>query len=86
MKKRKSTQIKDRHGKTIYFGDKLRFYDKVEWYRVDYTGKIIRGEMTGAEALAEIEKLPYEERLVESVQDYGWLLSDEIQRYWEIVK
>lgn len=80
------TDIKDRNGDMIHFGDKVRFADKVEWYRNEYFAKVMVGAMTREEALLEIENKPYEERIVENVQDYDWLLSSEIQTYWEIVK
>lgn len=83
---RKPTEIKDRNGDMIHFGDTVRFVDKVEWYRGTYWARVATGAMTKEEALSEIDELPYEERKVESVYDYDWLLSDEIQRYWEIVK
>ena len=82
---RRPCDIKDRNGKEIFFGDKLIFADKIEWYRNEYWSKVAFGEITKEEALKEIENLPYEERIVKSVQDYEWLLSSEIQTYWEVV-
>ena len=82
---RQTTQIRDRNGKMIYFGDTVRFADKVEWYRSEYTGKLLLGMITKKDALKEINAKPYEERLVENVQDYEWLLSSEIQIYWEVI-
>lgn len=79
------TDIKDRNGNMIHFGDKVRFADKVEWYGGEYWADVAFGIKTKEQALKEIAALPYEERLVESVQDYEWLLSSEIQTYWEIV-
>ena len=81
---RKPTDIRDKNGDMIYFGDRVRFADKIEWYRGEYWPDVMAGNKTREEAFKEIEKRPYEERLVESVQDYEWLLSDEIQVYWEI--
>ena len=78
---RKTTEIKDRNGNEIFFGDTLRFADKWEWYRSPKYWFMEPEEVT-----KEIESLPYEERLVESIKDYEWLLSSEIQSWWEIVK
>ena len=82
---KRPTEIKDRNGRMIFFGDTVRFVDKVEWYRGDYWAKVARGVMTREEALKEIQEKPYEERIVEDVQDYDWLLKSEIQTYWEVV-
>jgi len=79
------TGILDKHGAKIYFGDTLRFADKFEWYRNSYFSKVVHGIMTKQQVLDEIEQQPYEERLVESNGDFEWLLSTEIQTYWEIV-
>ena len=76
--------VKDRKGVEIHFGDTLIFADKVEWYRSEYGPKVSYGEMTKKDALEQIESLPYETIVIKSVQDYEWLLSDEIQSYWEI--
>jgi hypothetical protein len=80
------TEIKDCNGDMICFGDTVRFKDKFEWYKGDYIGKLAFGTMTHDEVRKEMDSLPYEERLVESIHDYDWLLSSEIQTYWEIVK
>jgi len=82
---RRPTDIKDRNGNMIHFGDKVRFADKVEWYRSEYWADVMVGNKTREQALEEIEGRPYEERIVENVQDYEWLLSSEIQTYWEVV-
>jgi hypothetical protein len=79
------TGVIDRNKNKIYFGDTLRFADKVEWYRNSYWSKVLHGIMTKQEALDEIDKQPYEERLIEENQDFEWLLSSEIQSYWEVV-
>ena len=42
--------------------------------------------MTKDEEVAAIEKLPFKERVITSVQDYEWLLSSETQTFWEIVQ
>src|SRR6056297_2767126 len=82
---KRPTEIKDRNGRMIYFGDTVRFADKVEWYRGSYWAKVALGVMTREEALKEIDEQPYEERVVENVHDYDWLLSSDIQTYWEVV-
>lgn len=86
MKYGQGTDIRDKNDRLIRFGDKLRFTDKVEWYRNEYFAKVLLGSMTREDALKEIDKKPYEERTIESVHDYEWLLSSEIQAYWEVVK
>lgn len=70
------SEIKDRHGKEICAGDTLRFINKQEWYRVTHRNA----------SDAEIAALPYEERIIKLPEDYAWLLSSEIQEYWEISK
>ena len=78
------TGVLDKNKKEIYFGDKVRFADKVEWYSREYNLKVWSGRMTKQEALDEIADKPYEERIVENIEDYEWLLSSEIQTYWEV--
>lgn len=85
FKMQQFTGIIDRNKTKIYFGDTLRFADKVEWYRGEYWSKVALGIMSKKQALEEIEAKPYEERLVEENQDFEWLLSSEIQSYWEVV-
>jgi len=85
FKMQQFTNIIDRNKTKIYFGDTLRFADKVEWYRNEYWSKVALGIMSKKQALEEIEAKPYEERLVEENQDFEWLLSSEIQSYWEVV-
>jgi hypothetical protein len=79
------TGVIDRNKNKIYFGDTLRFADKVEWYRGEYLSKVALGIISKKQALEEIEAKPYEERLIEENQDFEWLLSSEIQSYWEVV-
>lgn len=78
--------IKDKNGSDIYEDDILRFSDKWEWYRGQYAIKMLcaEGEKL-AELKAQYEAEPYEERLIKLPEDYEWLLSSEIQSYWEIV-
>ena len=85
FKMQQFTGIIDRNKNKIYFGDTLRFADKVEWYRNEYWSKVALGIMTKKQALEEIEAKPYEERLIEENQYFEWLLSNEIQSYWEVV-
>lgn len=85
FKMQQFTGIIDRNKTKIYFGDTLRFADKVEWYRGQYWSKVALGIMSKKQALEEIEAKPYEERLIEENQDFEWLLSSEIQSYWEVV-
>jgi hypothetical protein len=78
------TGIVDRLGEKIYFGDTLIFADKVEWYKGEFWSKVALGDMTKAQALAEINKLPYEKRTV-SIHSFEWLTDEEVQKYWEVL-
>ena len=83
-----STGIKDMHGNEIMFGQTLRFTNKWEWYRATYGPRVMlaRDEQEKQAIMNEFHKEPEVIRVVESIQDYAWLLSDEVQQYWEIVE
>ena len=80
------TGIKDMHGNMIKWGDTIRFANKWEWYRIDYLVDLSLGNITQQQVMKDLESKPYHSQKVESIQDYDWLLSPEIQKYWEIVK
>ena len=87
IKMQQFTGVLDRNDVKIYFGDTLRFADKWEWYRGTWYWKFMRA--TSEEEIKlreEYDKLPYEERLIENKEDFEWLLSGDIQSYWEVVK
>jgi hypothetical protein len=75
--------IVDKNEAPIFEGDTLRFTDKWEWWRCSLG---FYSPETREAVLNDHEKYPYEERTVELPRDYGWLLSSEIQTYWEIIK
>lgn len=87
LKLQQFTGILDRNGDKIYFGNTLRFADKWEWYRGEWYWKLFGTKGEERKKLKEeYNNLPYEERVIEGVLDYEWLLSSEIQSYWELVK
>lgn len=78
--------VKDRTGREICFGDTVRFMDKWEWYRSEWVWKFLGTEGEEYRKLKlEYDNLPFEERKIENVQDYEWLLSSDIQTYWEVI-
>jgi hypothetical protein len=88
------TGTEDKDGKPIfcgvagakYGGDKLRFADKWEWYKHSYGMKMsFADDKERAELQKQYDAEPYEERYVDGLGDFEWLLSSEIQTYWGVV-
>lgn len=77
--------ILDMHGKEIWEGDTLRFTNKWEWWRGQFGGGFLATNADYQEVLHDHVKYPYEERVIELPADYDWLLSKEVQTYWEVV-
>ena len=86
FKMQQFTGVVDRNKTKIYFGDNLRFVDKWEWYKGTWAWKLMGKIGEEREKLEkEYNELPFEERLIENKEDFEWLLSSEIQSYWEVL-
>jgi hypothetical protein len=92
-----STGLLDKNGVEIYSNDRLRFSNNWQWYRgamiqigtgfFDKDGKeLMRSGFASREQIEnDLDKFPYEERIIKLPDDYEWLLMSEIQEYWEII-
>jgi hypothetical protein len=86
LKMQQFTGVLDRNKTKIYFGDTLRFADKWEWYKGTWAWKFMGKIGEEREKLQkEYDELPFEERLIENKDDFEWLLSSEIQSYWQVI-
>ena len=72
--------INDKSGVEICDGDIIQFSDKFEWYR---SPVMTKSEIDSV--LNDHVKYPYERRAVDIPECYEWLLSPEIQQYWEVI-
>lgn len=76
--------VEDKNGTEIYERDRLQFTDRIEWY----SGEVVKRRLNGQtvdEINNFIKEQPYEVRTITLPEDYNWLLSDEIQTYWEVI-
>jgi hypothetical protein len=78
--------VVDRNGTPIFEGDTLRFENKWEWWRGLFGGGMLATRADYEEVLNDHVKYPYEDRLISLPDDYEWLMSREIQSYWEVIK
>lgn len=78
--------VKDKNGILIFENDILEFSDKWEWYRYSYGIKMrFADEVKRAELQKQYDAEPMERRVIKIPESYEWLLSSEIQTYWQVV-